>query len=41
MGDDALKNTPLLVFANKQDLQFALEAEDILQKLKLQEITDR
>lgn len=41
MGDDALKSTPLLVFANKQDLQFALEAEEVLKTLKLEEITDR
>jgi ADP-ribosylation factor-like protein 3 len=32
---------PLLVFANKQDLQFALEAEEIMNNLTLMEIKDR
>jgi signal recognition particle receptor subunit beta len=35
MGDETLAKTPLLVFANKQDLQFALEAEEVLNKLNL------
>ena len=30
-----------MVYANKQDLQFAAEAEEILNALKLQEINDR
>ncbi len=41
MGEDNLKNVPLLVFANKQDLQFALEAEEIMNSLTLMEIKDR
>ena len=32
---------PLLVFANKQDLDLALEADDVMEKLALGEITDR
>jgi len=32
---------PLLVFANKQDLQFALEAEEVVEKLQLADISDR
>lgn len=27
--EENLKNVPMLVFANKQDLQFALEAEEV------------
>lgn len=41
LTEDALKNVPLLVFANKQDLQFALEAEEIMSTLTLMEIKDR
>ena len=41
LGEDSLKNVPLLVFANKQDLQFALEAEEIMNSLTLMEIKDR
>ncbi len=41
LTEDALKNVPLLVFANKQDLQFALEAEEIMSFLTLMEIKDR
>ncbi len=29
MQEDNLKNVPMLVFANKQDLQFALDAEEV------------
>jgi signal recognition particle receptor subunit beta len=38
MGEEALAKVPLLVYANKQDLQFAVEAEEILNALKLSEI---
>ena len=31
----------MLVFANKQDLQFALEAGEVLKSLNLESITDR
>ena len=41
MGEEALAKVPLLVYANKQDLQFAVEAEEILNALKLSEIQDR
>lgn len=41
MAEDNLKNVPLLVFANKQDLQFALDAEEILNTLSLMAIKDR
>ena len=41
MTEDALKKVPLLVYANKQDLQFALEAEEVLEKLSLMEIQER
>jgi GTPase SAR1 family protein len=29
LAEEALVNVPLLVFANKQDLQFALDAEEV------------
>ena len=38
MAEEALAKVPLLVYANKQDLQFAVEAEEILNALKLSEI---
>ena len=41
LAEEGLKQVPILVYANKQDLQFALEAEEILEHLKLQEIQDR
>ena len=39
--EEGLAKVPLLVYANKQDLQFALEAEEILTQLKLMEIQNR
>jgi GTPase SAR1 family protein len=39
--EEGLVKVPLLVYANKQDLQFALEAEEILSQLKLSEIENR
>lgn len=41
LAEEGLAKVPLLVYANKQDLQFALEAEEILNKLKLMEIQNR
>ena len=41
LSEEALKNVPMLVFANKQDLQFALEADAVMETLKLAEIGDR
>ena len=38
LAEENLLKVPLLVYANKQDLQFALEAEEILNKLNLAEI---
>jgi len=35
LAEEGLQKVPLLVYANKQDLQFALEAEEILEKLNL------
>ena len=39
--EENLKSVPMLVFANKQDLQFALDAEEIMSNLQLMEIKDR
>ena len=41
LAEEGLAKVPLLVYANKQDLQFALEAEEILGKLKLMDIQNR
>lgn len=41
LAEEGLVKVPLLVYANKQDLQFALEAEEILTHLKLSDISDR
>lgn len=41
LTEEGLQNVPLLVYANKQDLQFALEAEEVLNHLKLMDIQDR
>jgi GTPase SAR1 family protein len=38
MSEEGLNKVPLLVFANKQDLQFALEPEEIMNSLKLMDI---
>jgi ADP-ribosylation factor-like protein 3 len=38
MSEEGLVKVPLLVFANKQDLQFALEPEEIMNSLKLMDI---
>ena len=38
MGEEGLNKVPLLVFANKQDLTFALEPEEIMNSLNLMEI---
>ena len=35
LQEEALKNVPMLVFANKQDLQFALDADQVMETLKL------
>lgn len=41
LAEEDLKNVPLLVFANKQDLQFALDADSVMENLKLMDISDR
>ena len=41
LQEEGLQKVPLLVFANKQDLQFALEAEEVLNHLKLMDIVNR
>ncbi len=41
LKEDDLKTVPLLVFANKQDLTFALSAEEVMEKLALGIIKDR
>ena len=41
MQEESLKKVPLLVFANKQDLQFALDAESVTDNLQLMQIQDR
>lgn len=41
LEEPLLAKVPVLVFANKQDLQFALEAEQVMETLKLDQIQDR
>ena len=41
LGEELLNGVPLLVFANKQDLDLALEAPEIMNTLELNNITDR
>lgn len=41
LAEEDLKNVPLLVFANKQDLTFAASAEEVMTALSLQDIADR
>ena len=41
LAEEGLAKVPLLVYANKQDLQLALEAEQVLEHLKLMEIENR
>ena len=41
MQEEGLAKVPLLVYANKQDLEFALEADKVLETLNLSDISDR
>jgi ADP-ribosylation factor-like protein 3 len=41
LEEDELAGIPLLFFANKQDLITALEPEEIVEQLQLDEIDDR
>lgn len=38
LKEEALANVPLLVFANKQDLEFALEADEVRKDLQITNI---
>ena len=41
LGEELLAGVPLLVFANKQDLEMALEAPEVMSSLELENISDR
>ena len=41
LKNDKLAKAPLLVFANKQDLDLALDAEEVLKKMELEGISER
>ena len=41
LQEDDLKDVPLLVFANKQDLDLALEAQEVMEHTKLEDIDNR
>lgn len=41
LAEELLKAVPLLVFANKQDLEMALDAPEVMESLDLSSITDR
>ena len=41
LSEENLQNVPMLVYANKQDLQFALDADSVMESLKLMDISDR
>ena len=41
LGEELLAAVPLLVFANKQDLEMALDAPEVMEHLDLSSITDR
>ena len=41
MQEELLAKVPLLIFANKQDLETALEAPEVMDSLKLNDISDR
>ena len=41
LSDEKLKKCPLLVYANKSDLEGVLEADEIMEKLELSNINDR
>ena len=41
LGEDELKEKPVLFFANKQDLPHALSPEEVAERLKLSAIRDR
>ena len=41
MAEELLRGVPLLVFANKQDLEMALEADEVMESLELANLADR
>lgn len=41
LSEELLAGVPLLVFANKQDLEMALEAPEVMASLELENISDR
>ena len=41
LQEEQLQGVPLLVFANKQDLEMALEAPEVMESLELNNISDR
>ena len=41
LSEELLAGVPLLVFANKQDLEMALEAPEVMSSLELENISDR
>lgn len=41
LTEEALQKVPLLVYANKQDLDLAMEPDEVLEALKLTEIQGR
>ena len=41
LSEELLAAVPLLVFANKQDLEMALDAPEVMEHLDLSSITDR
>ena len=41
LAEELLGGVPLLVFANKQDLEMALDAPEIMEALELNAISDR
>ena len=41
LAEEDLKNVPLLVYANKQDIELALDAPEVMDTLELNSITDR
>ena len=41
LNEAKLAKVPLLVYANKQDLEFAVGAEEVVNALSLSDITDR
>ena len=41
LEEENLQKVPMLVYANKQDLQFALDADQVMEHLKLADIQNR